>query len=150
FAGLFYNPLLIFIAIFVYLAAAGEAHSVALRAVSRGVPVTTAMMTQFATLTPEAHVDEAVQTLLHTSQSEFPVLDAAGKAAGILGRGDIVRALKQLGPDARVADVMRSPVPTLDQRRCLDEAFRILQEKSIPAVAVSDSSGRLVGLVTRE
>src|SRR5205823_5071191 len=37
FAGLFYNPMLIFIAIFVYLAAAAEAHSVALRAMSRGV-----------------------------------------------------------------------------------------------------------------
>src|SRR6185312_13405409 len=52
FLGLFYNPLLIFIAIFVYLAAASEAHSVALRAMSRGVPVSTAMMTQFATLAP--------------------------------------------------------------------------------------------------
>ena len=40
FIGLMYNPLLIFIAIFVYLAASSEAHMVALRAVSRGVPVT--------------------------------------------------------------------------------------------------------------
>jgi len=32
----------------------------------------------------------------------------------------------------------------------LDEAFRLLQEKSAPAVAVVDSSERLVGLVTSE
>ena len=50
FIGLFYNPILIFIAIFVYLAAAAEAHMVAIRAMSRGVPVSTAMMTQYATL----------------------------------------------------------------------------------------------------
>ena len=50
FIGLLYNPILIFIAIFVYLAASSEAHMVALRAVSRGVPVSHAMMTQFATL----------------------------------------------------------------------------------------------------
>src|ERR1044072_1367884 len=43
FAGLFGNPLLIFIGIFVYLAASGEAHSVALRAMSQGVPVGPAM-----------------------------------------------------------------------------------------------------------
>src|SRR5262249_3549438 len=73
FVGLFWNPLLIFIAIFVYLAASSEAHLVAIRAMSRGVPVSAAMMTQFATLSPEAHVDEAVQTLLSTSQTEFPV-----------------------------------------------------------------------------
>ena len=151
FAGLLlWNPILIFIAIFVYLAAASEAHSVALRAMSQGVPVSTAMMTQYATLTPDAHVEEAVQTLLRTSQSEFPVLDGDGKPVGLLGRGDIIRALKQLGPDARVAEVMTTPVPTLGHRRRLDEAFRILQEKSAPAVAVVDATGRLVGLVTSE
>ena len=150
FIGLLYNPILIFIAIFVYLAAASEAHSVALRSMSRGVPVSTAMMTQYATLRPQAHVDEAVQTLLRTNQSEFPVVDGAGKPVGFLGRGDLIRALKQLGPDARVAEAMSPTVPTVGHRRCLDEAFRILQEKSAPAVAVVDASGRLVGLVTSE
>src|SRR5215471_17461356 len=79
FIGLFNNPMLIFIAIFVYLAASSEAHLVAIRAMSRGVPVSAAMMPQFATLTPQAPIDEAVQTLLRTSQSEFPVIDGAGK-----------------------------------------------------------------------
>jgi len=150
FIGLFWNPILIFIAIFVYLAASSEAHLVALRAMSRGVPVSAAMMTQYATLTPEAHVDEAVQTLLRTSQSEFPVADGAGKPVGLLGRGDLIRALKELGPDARVAQAMTATLPTIGHRRCLEEAFRILQEKSATAVAVVDASGRLVGLVTSE
>jgi CBS domain-containing protein len=38
----------------------------------------------------------------------------------------------------------------VNNRRCLDEAFRLLQEKSAPAVAVVDASERLVGLVTSE
>jgi stage IV sporulation protein FB len=150
FAGLFGNPILIFIAIFVYLAASAEAHSVALRAMSRGVPVSTAMMTQYATLTPEADVEDAVQTLLRTSQSEFPVIDGDGRPVGLLARADIIRALKERGPDAKVADAMTNPVPTVGHRRCLDEAFRILQEKSAPAVAIVDAGGRLVGLVTSE
>ena len=150
FIGLFTNPMLIFIAIFVYLAASSEAHLVAIRAMSRGVPTSAAMMTQFATLTPDAHVDDAVQTLLRTSQSEFPVVDAAERPLGLLGRGDLIRALKQLGPDARVADVMTTTVPTIGPRQCLEEAFRLLQERSAPAVAVIDGSGRLVGLVTSE
>ena len=150
FVGLFWNPMLIFIAIFVYLAASGEAHSVALRAMSRGVPVGTAMMTKYATLTPDQHVEEAVKTLLRTSQSEFPVVDGDGRPIGLLARADIIRALKERGPDAKVADAMTSPLPTVGHRRCLDEAFRILQEKSAPAVAVVDPAGRLVGLVTSE
>jgi Zn-dependent protease/CBS domain-containing protein len=150
FVGLFANPMLIFIAIFVYLAASSEAHLVAIRAMSRGVPVSTAMVTQYATLTPEAHVDEAVQAVLRTSQSEFPVVDAAGKPVGLLGRADLIRALKERGPDVRVADAMTATVPTVGQRSCLEDAFRLLQETSAPAVAVVDGAGRLVGLVTSE
>jgi stage IV sporulation protein FB len=150
FVGLFYNPMLIFIAIFVYLAASSEAHLIAIRAMSRGVPVASAMMTQFASLTPEAHVDEAVQTLLATSQSEFPVVDTSRRPVGLLGRNDLIRALKELGPDARVRDAMSTKIPTVGHRRCLDEAFRLLQEKSSPAVAVVDGSGSLVGMVTSE
>jgi stage IV sporulation protein FB len=150
FIGLFYNPLLIFIAIFVYLAAAAEAHMVAMRAMSRGVPVSSAMMTHYTTLAPEALVEDAVQTLLRTSQSEFPVVDAIGKPVGLFGRSDLIRALKQLSPDARVGDSMTTTLPTIGYRQHLEDAFRLLQEKSAPAVAVVDAAGRLVGLVTPE
>jgi Zn-dependent protease/CBS domain-containing protein len=150
FLGLFGSPMLIFIAIFVYLAAASEAHMVALRAVSRGVPVGAAMMTQYATLTPEAHIDEAVETLLRTSQSEFPVIDEARKPVGLLARADLIRALKQLGPDARVKDAMSAAFPQVSSRGTLEEALRVLQEKQAPAVAVVDADGRLTGLVSSE
>jgi Zn-dependent protease/CBS domain-containing protein len=150
FVGLFYNPMLIFIAIFVYLAAASEAHMVAMRGISRGVPVSSAMMTQFATLAPDTPIEEAVQKLLHANQSEFPVVNAAGKLVGLLSRGDLVRVLNQRRPNARVADAMTTMVPTIGYRRRLEDAMRILQEKTAPAVAVVDAAGHLVGLVTRE
>jgi CBS domain-containing protein len=122
---------------------------VQVRAMSRGVPVSAAMMTQFATLSPPDHIDQAIETLLRTSQSEFPVVDS-GRLVGLLGRDDIIKALKQLGPQAVVADVMKRDVPTISHRRCLDEAFKLLQEKSVPAVGVIDQNGRLVGLITSE
>jgi stage IV sporulation protein FB len=150
FLGLFGNPLLIFIAIFVYLAASSEAHLVAIRAMSRDVPVSAAMITKYATLTPDEHIEAAINTLLHTSQSEFPVIDADRRLVGLLNRDGIIRALKTLGPDARVADAMMKDVPTVDSRTCLEDAFRILQEKSAPAVGVVDRAGRLIGLITSE
>ena len=150
FLGLFGNPLLIFIAIFIYLGAASEAHVVAIRAIARGVPVTAAMLTKFATFTPDEHIDKAVETSLHTSQGEFPVVDGTGHPIGLLARNDLIRALKERGPNASIADAMTRNVPTVNNRRCLDEAFRLLQETSAPAVAVVDASGQLVGLVTSE
>jgi stage IV sporulation protein FB len=150
FIGLFWNPLLIFIAIFVYLAAASESQLVTIRALSRDVPVSAAMMTQFATLVPEEGIDTAVQTLLSTSQSEFPVVDRDGRLLGLLGRDGIIRALKEQGPDVRVGDVMTTGIPTIGHRHCLEEAFRLLQEEGKPAVGVVDTAGRLTGLITSE
>jgi Zn-dependent protease/CBS domain-containing protein len=150
FLGLFGNPLLIFIAVFVYLAAAAEAHLIAIRAISHGVPVSAAMMTKFATLTPDDHVDAAAETLLRTNQGEFPVVDGLGRPLGVLGRNDLIRALKERGPDARVGDAMTERIPTVHNRHCLDEAFRLLREKSPPAVGVIDDADRLVGLVTSQ
>ena len=150
FLGLFGNPLLIFIAIFVYLAASSEAQLVAIRAMSRDVPVAAAMMTQLARLRPEAQVDEAVDTLLRTSQSECPVVDADGRLAGVLSRADLIRALKERGPQAQIGDAMTKDVPTIGHRACLEEAIRLLQEKQAPAVGVVDAAGRLAGLITSE
>jgi Zn-dependent protease/CBS domain-containing protein len=150
FLGLFGNPLLIFIAIFVYLAASSEAQLVAMRAMARDVPVNAAMMTQYATLNPDEHIDAAVETLLRTSQSEFPVIDAERRLLGVLGRAGMIRALKQLGPNARVAEAMTADVPTIGHRRCLEEAVQLLQEKQTSAVGVVDADNRLVGLITSE
>jgi Zn-dependent protease/CBS domain-containing protein len=144
------NFILIFIALFVYLAAASEAQMVSLRAMSRDVPVTAAMVTQFATLTGDEHIDAAVETLLQTSQTEFPVVDGNRRLVGVVGRAEIIRALRELGPSAPVSDVMVKDIPTIERSHRLEEAFRLLQERSVPAVGVVDFAGRLIGLVTAE
>ena len=41
-------------------------------------------------------------------------------------------------------------IPTIERSHRLEEAFRLLQEKSVPAVGVVDYTGRLIGLVTAE
>lgn len=91
FAGLFYNPLLIFIAIFVYLAATAEAQNAQIREVSSSVMIADVMITEFATLDRSATIDEAIDTLLATTQREFPVVDLAGHFEGLLTRDDMIR-----------------------------------------------------------
>jgi Zn-dependent protease/CBS domain-containing protein len=148
--GLFWNPLLIFIALFVYLGASSEAHAVQMREVSRGMLVRDAMITQFESLSPNSRVHEAVECLIRTTQHEFPVMDGAGRLRGILTRDDMIRALKTSGPDTPVLEVMRTDIPVIDQRSSLEEALRPMQEKRLPAVGVADAEGRVIGLVTPE
>jgi stage IV sporulation protein FB len=45
---------------------------------------------------------------------------------------------------------MSANVPTISHRVTLEQAFKLLQQKSAPAVGVTDATGRLVGLVTSE
>lgn len=148
--GLFGNPLLLFIALFVYLGAASESQAVQMREFTRGIVVSEAMITRFESLSPSSVLEEAVRCLLHTTQHEFPVVDGAGRLRGVLTRDDMIRALRDRGPETPVLEVMRSDIPVVLQRYTLDEALRLMQEKRLPAVGVNDNDGRLVGLVTPE
>ncbi len=113
FLGLFGNPLLIFIAIFVYIAAAGEAQMTAFHESARGLSVAQAMETNFAAVPANAMLADAVETLLATAEHEFPVVDAFGKPIGLMTRRDILAALKDHDREAAVADFMRAPIETL-------------------------------------
>src|SRR5262245_22208539 len=150
FVGLFYNPLLIFIGIFVYLAAAAEAQNAQIRQVATSVQVGDVMVTEFARLERSATLDEAVEMLLATTQHEFPVVDSAGHLEGLVTRDDLIRTLKEKGPDAPVASAMRTDIPKIHPRKCLEESLRLMQQANVPAVAVTDNAGRLVGLLTHE
>src|SRR4029078_13137504 len=97
--GIFYNPMLLIIAVFIFLAASGEAAQAQLRPVRQGSLVSDAMITKFASLGPSATVGDAVDALIRTTQTEFPIVDGSGHLRGGLTRAALVRALKARGRD---------------------------------------------------
>lgn len=151
FVGLFSNPMLIVIAVFIFFAATAEMQATEVRSFSTDLPVVRAMMTEFATLPTRASIADAVECLLRTSQKTIPVTDEAGRISGVLNINGVIRALhRPASPQPSVADVMDGDIPTLPQTAKLDEAFRLLQEKAAPAIAIVDADARLTGLVTLE
>jgi Zn-dependent protease len=150
FAGLFVSPMLVFIAIFVYLAASSEAGYVAMRDATRGMTAARGAMTTLVALSPQSPIGEAVDALLATSQKEFPVLAGDGAFIGLLTREAIIRALRQNGPDQPVGEVATDAVPKIGATMSLEDAAKLLGESNAPAVAVHDRAGRFVGLVTAE
>ncbi|MCS0504897.1 site-2 protease family protein [Ancylobacter mangrovi] len=150
FLGIFGNPMLIVIAIFVFLAASGEAGSVQMKQAAQGLLVQDAMITQFETLGPQASVGDAAEALIRTTQKEFPVVDGAGHLRGVLTRDAMIHALQKSGPAASVIEAMQGEVPTVPVRSPLDAALRLLTEKRAPVVGVLDAAGRLVGLLSPE
>lgn len=148
--GLFGNPLLLFVALFVYMGAASEASAVQLREAGQRMIASDAAVTRFDTLSPSSTIEDAVESLLRTSQHEFPVVDGAGRLRGVLTREDMIRALREQGADTPVLDVMRRDIPVMHHRQPLDEALRVLQGGKLPAIGVADADGKLLGLITPE
>jgi CBS domain-containing protein len=142
--------MLIFIALFIYIGASQEAAMAQMKDVSRGLPVSSAMVREFRTLAESASLEDAVDALLATSQHDFPVVDPRGEVAGVLLRNDLIAALRKHDPAITVGDVMRRGVPTVTTGTCFEEAFRIMQESNVPALPVLDGMKRLVGRITPE
>ena len=147
--GLFANPLLVFVAMFVWIGAAGEASTVEARALLDGLPVTAAMMTDFQVLAPEDSLDRAAHLLLQGSQVDFPVVDAAGGLIGVLTREGLVDGLRRLGPESMVASVMvpqpASVLPTA-LLTAVAEQIQSTGSRLIPVI----EGGLVRGIVTLE
>ncbi|PLU48530.1 CBS domain-containing protein [Sinorhizobium medicae] len=149
-AGVFYSPLLILVAIFVYLAAEAEAQSSELQAISGGVTVGDVMLTEFGVLQSDARLSEAAELLLATSQNEYPVVDGEGKFAGLLTRDGIIGAMKEGGPNALVRTVMRTDIPWVYEETGLGDSLRVMQTTGAPAAAVVSRSQHPVGIMNYE
>jgi Zn-dependent protease len=149
FLGLFGNPVLIFIALFVWIGAGQEASMVEVKSALAGVPVRSAMLTQFRTLSVDQTLGDAVDLLLAGSQQDFPITTANGALAGTLSRADLMAALGSSGRDAPVGAHMQRGTTPADPDEPLEPVLARLQgstSRALPVVA----GGTLVGLLTLE
>ena len=148
FIGLFGNPLLLFIAVFIYVAAAGEAQMSSVHEALRGLSVADAMETRFTAIPIDANLAQAVDALLSTAQHDFPVVDAFSKPAGLLAREDIVSALANHDRATPIATFMRHPVEVVSVAAPAESALEKLQGATTRVLCATNSDGAIVGLVT--
>ncbi len=145
-AGLFSDPFLIFIALFVWTGAEQEA-SMAKTHLSVGdIPVQHIMLRDVHTLQPDETLGNAVDHVLAGWREDFPVV-FGDHVLGLLTREDMTRSLAQTGPETRVRDSMRRNIATVDPRERLDQALALIRECNTRSLPV-EHEGRLVGLLT--
>ena len=148
FVGLFYNPFLVFIALFVWMGAATESSMVQMTSALAGIPVSKAMITDFRTLAPGNSLQEGIEHVLAGFQHDFPVLEQ-GQLVGVLTRDDLLKSLAQKGPEHRVAGAMAERFETGDPTEMLDLALARLRScpcRTLPVV----KGGELVGILTMD
>ena len=146
--GLLSNPLLVLVAVFVWLGARTEAKLVEVKSALGGLPVTQGMIADFEVLSPRDSLARAVELALTGFQQDFPVMDDE-RIVGVLTRSGVLKGLAEEGPTALVERAMDRSFQTVSPRDTLDVAFERLQSCECPAIVVVQN-GVPVGLVTAE
>ncbi|MEJ2167492.1 MAG: site-2 protease family protein [Desulfobacterales bacterium] len=146
--GLFYNPLLLFIALFVWIGAAQEAGLAQIQSAIGGIPVQQAMLTDFRTLNKNDSLDRAIELTLAGSQKDFPVVDN-GRIEGILTQTDLLKALSAQDRRQLVNSAMQRNFVTVESLEMLETAFAKLKDCNCHTIAVTLNT-ELVGLVTMD
>jgi Zn-dependent protease len=148
FFGLFYNPLLVFIALFVWIGAGQEAGLVEVKSALGAVPVGRLMITDFRTLSPQDTLRHTVEQILAGCQQDFPVVQH-GELVGVLTRGDLLKGLASGGESAQVADHMQRDFRTARPADLAENVLHRLENCRCRSLPVLDN-GSLAGIVTLE
>lgn len=143
-----FNPVLLFIALFVYVGAQQESKQAMYRAFTEGTPVRQAMVTRFATLAADDTLDDAVDELLAGTDHDFPVVEN-GQVVGLLRRKELIQSLSDHDRDTPVAEVADREFFTTEPGAPLDEVFQQMNAQSCSTVPV-EQGDQLVGLLTLE
>ncbi|MFO0891331.1 MAG: site-2 protease family protein [Isosphaeraceae bacterium] len=143
-------PMLLLIALFVWIGAESEAAQVEERIALKDLPVRSAMITEFHVLKPTDSLGRAADLLLAGTQHDFPVIaDGGGGPRGLLTRSELMAGLARGGREAPVSDFARTEIPRVQGSSPLTDAVARLREGHGPCLEVIEGE-ETVGLLTLE
>ena len=110
----------------------------------------------------ERPLTDAVDLMLAKGVKRLPVVDGAGRLAGMVSRLDIFRTVMREKPDWNdfrsqrvevhdlkcVRDILRRDTQTVLPETSIDEVIRVIDRNDIQRVAVVDKDGLLLGLIS--
>lgn len=97
----------------------------------------------------DVSVREAIQTLYQRHIGSIVVLDKDGKCEGIFTERDAIRVVATEVPLSRpLKEVMSTNVKTVVKGSTFAEAKSIMRAHNIRHLPVTDSQGRLIGLIS--
>ncbi len=86
---------------------------------------------------------------MNSYQTDYPVMDLSGKFVGVLTRARLIYALKEVGPDARVVDVMlkAEDIPIGKPNQDLSMIWETMVSGGSRVVAIKNGA-QFLGLLT--
>lgn len=143
--GYIYNPMLIFIAVFIWFGGSQEAGYTKMKVAIHHFPVHEAMITDFKTLPPDASLNDAAKIVLDGYQTEIPVVRSE-QLIGLVSRQGLIRALSE-GQGSTVQDIVEPITAFTGPYEALDAVFERLQSMPSGCLPVIHNN-QFIGLIT--
>ena len=144
--GLFWSPLLIVIAVFVWLGAKAEHAVSTVKVALAGATVRQGMVTDYKTLSPGDPLSRAVELTLSGFQQDFPVTEGA-RLMGVLTYSDLLKGITEHGANHSVQQTMRGEPGTASPSEALSGALTRMHQSEGRSLMVVEN-GNLLGLLT--
>lgn len=142
--GLFFNPFLVLIALFIFVGAYGENQMVKQTTLLEGHLVKDAMLTQITTVRPDHTMAQIIDLLLASTEKDFVVVDEGG-IAGVLFHKEIINRSKDR--NLMVREFMNSNFQTMNEEGPLKEFFELVARDKQRFFPVIDRAGTLIGAI---
>ena len=144
--GIMYNPWLILIAGFIWLAGSAEANMEKMQTSLHKIPVADAMITDFHQMDSHDTLQAVIDATLHGSQKDYPVIEG-GRPRYVLTQSALLQALQSHSPDSRLKELELPDIVLADHDESVESIFKRLQGEQRPALVGVMQNGRLAGIV---
>jgi Zn-dependent protease/CBS domain-containing protein len=126
FAGLFFNPFLLLIGVFVFFGARGENIMVQQYEILRGHHVHEAMLTGLQTFEPDTPIKEITQQILSSCDDTFLVVENE-ETIGWVTRNEIIKELRENHGDKKISEIVSNHYKTLHPDEKLSKVMEMMQ-----------------------
>ena len=141
--GLLYNPILIFIALVVFLGAYGENQFIHHLELLKGHTVKESLITNITTFNPEDTITKAMKAVITGTENNFVVLEN-NVVKGLLFYQDIIQNAKN--ENISIREVMTTTFKTIDINDDLKKVYQLIHSQKNSFFPVLEN-GKLVGVI---
>ena len=143
--GVFFNPMLSLIGVFIFFMAHSENEIVKSKNLLKEYTAKDVVMKTFHTLNSHHKVSDAVNLLLNVQATDFLIMENE-KVAGTLSRDNIISALSKNGSDTLLTEAMNKNFRSVDIQTELDSIYPAIMANGNNIIPVYDQ-GKLTGII---
>ena len=148
-----------------------HAYRKAIERISRSILARDLMTKDVACVRPDTPLDEVAELMGRRGISGLPVADDQGRIVGVISEKDFLSRMGKAGPKnfmtivadclrtkgcidlpagaKDAADIMSSPAVTVREDAPYSEVAGLMAERNINRVPVTDATGLMIGIITR-